>query len=127
MEVTSPLTYVDDLIALIKQKKELASLDNELVLRHLSPFLHPVDVKKYPTFEKFARSNSCKQLVQQTRKKLREIYGMFITRPLSSLSPSSFSSSFLNQLLESHQSTAERKDAYPFLYKELFLMIILSE
>lgn len=108
------LRFLDELTSLVKQKPELSSLDDSFVRKIIlqQNLLIP---DKYKTFEQFKKSAACKKLVSQTRKLLREIYGVFIKKPLGKLSLHD-----IDLVLQSHQSTKERYNYLATCYNLLF-------
>ncbi len=108
------LKFSSELVSLIKEKQELSSLDDEFVYKILSS--QTIEIPdKYKTFAQFRKSSACKKIVSETRKKLREVYGVFIRKPLAKLSTKD-----TNTILQSHQSTHERFDYLEIIYELLF-------
>lgn len=119
--------FVNDMISLIKEKKELRTLDDNFVQKYLDKFLpnYKIDYVKYKTFKQFKKSSMCKEIVSAVRGKLREVYGVFIKKSSTTIlkkikSLISFKDAVLIDLLESHQSTMERIPHYTSFYKEIF-------
>ncbi len=108
------LKFSSELVSLIKEKSELASLDDSFVKKILTASYLAIP-DKYETFAQFKKSAICKIIVSQTRKDLRELYGVFIRKPLSKINQDDVES-----VLESHQSTKERFDYLETIYELLF-------
>lgn len=126
------LIFESEILSLIQNKSELKSLDSSYVKKIFFSVLSSSDVEKlnsYTSFKQCKRSKVCATLISQTRKILRERYGVFIRKPILGyekklLSLSSFEDSFIDTVLSFHQSTFERlsyyASFYPLLFKELF-------
>ncbi len=122
------MNFETELISLIKEKKELASLSDSFVSTVLHRTTATFSLSKmdsYDSFEKFRRSALCKLLVTTSRKHLREVYGLFIKKPLQTCvstleSLDSINNPLIDELLRYHQSTAERFDDYVVIYDLLF-------
>jgi len=122
------MRFEKELVTLIKEKKELSSLSDSFVqsilLRVAAPFsLSRMD--SYSSFEQFKRGSLCKQLVTRSRKRLREVYGLFIKKPVTIWQKkvsqiNSQDDPFIADILTYHQSTAERLDDYPVVFELLF-------
>ena len=125
------INFADDLVALVKQKPELAALDDVFVLDAIKKALTKKVAAKLassPSFVQFRKSGLCKSLVSDTRKVLREVYGVFIKTPLRSQTKlfsriSSYDDEELNDMLLWHQSTMERAPFYTTLYPNLFSLL----
>lgn len=113
------LRFVDDIVALIKQKKELSPLDDSFVKETLLSFDFSID-KKYSTFDKFKRSKVCKNVVSLARKKLRDVYGLFVDTPLTEKHIDRLVSLETVSLLSFHKSTQERASYYDSIYPLIF-------
>ena len=119
--------FEDELIALIKDKKELSSLDDvfvrEILRKKLAP-ISPDKLSSYSSFKQFRRSSLSKKIITEVRSYLRTVYGVFQQKPLSDCSSltsqlSSPSDPLISTLLLSHQSTKERLPYYEELYSSL--------
>ncbi len=108
------VNFFEDLISLVKEKPELSSLDDAFVRKMIIKF-NPAIPEKYASFAQFKKSALCKKIVSRTRKELREVYGVFIKRPLAKVCDSP-----IDTILQSHQSTQERFDYLPSVYALLF-------
>jgi hypothetical protein len=127
------MKYLNDLIIVIKEKKELSSLDNSYVLAHLVDSINQLHLdnsfdESYTSFKQFLRSSICKSIISLTRKKLRTAYGVYIKEPLSSFqktifSLSSFNDSSISYILQSHQSSKEREGSYKKIYESIFFSL----
>jgi hypothetical protein len=115
---------VEDIVQLIKKKKELSSLDDNFVAQKVKKVLkHEKKIRtkyeKSSEFELFAKSKECAQLIKVVRKELRVIYGVFQkgkrTKELFGLDEKEF----IKTVLMTHQSTNEREPYYDLFYKEL--------
>lgn len=121
------MMFEKELVKLIKEKKELAGLSDEFVSHTLSSVLFSIPLKwhSYTSFSQFRRSAACKNLVSHTRRRLREIYGLFIKKSLSSFQKRidalcSFEDPLCREILSFHQSTNERLDHYLSVYDMIF-------
>ncbi|MGM5480931.1 MAG: hypothetical protein ACQESE_00825 [Nanobdellota archaeon] len=122
------MRFEDELVDLIKQKNELSSLDDDFVKSVLQKKVAPYSTKdlgKYSSFKQFKRSSLCKILLTETRKYLRDVYGVFLQKPLSSFthftdSISSIADVKIDGLLEAHQSTRERMPYYTEIYTRIW-------
>lgn len=122
------MRFETELVALIKEKKELSSLSNSFVhsilLRTAASFsLSKLD--SYSSFEKFKRSSLCKQLVTLSRKHLRDVYGLFVKQAVVTWQKkvsqiTSSDNPLITDILTYHQSTAERLDDYPVVFELIF-------
>ncbi len=113
------LTFIDEIVQLIKQKKELSPLDDSFVKQLLYKYPYVVE-EKYSSFEKFKRSKVCKDLISTTRKQLRDVYGLFLDIPLEEKHIERLSSLETVSLLSFHKSTQERMPYYQSIYELLF-------
>lgn len=120
------MKFQSDFISLVKQKPELAALDDSFVQVHLLrqyALLGSFDLEKYSSFKQCLRSKKSKELVSETRKYLRTVFGLFISQPLSDKSVASIASwddSSIELLLAMHKSTNERLPFYSSIYSLLF-------
>lgn len=106
-----------DIIRAIKDKPELASLDDSFVQKKVEEYLqgHPEVREKRESsrdFAQFQRSREYKGLLKNVRRELREIYGVF---RLDDCNPDDDP----EKILGSHTSTRERLPFYDIIYKEL--------
>jgi hypothetical protein len=113
------MNYLSELVSLVKQKKELSPLDDEFVANTILKEEFVID-SKYSTFDKFKRSKQCKQIISNTRKRLRDSYGLFLDTPLSLNHIQRLSSLDTSSLLEFHKSTQERSPYYNSIYPMIF-------
>ncbi|HIJ11874.1 TPA: hypothetical protein HA278_07495, partial [Candidatus Woesearchaeota archaeon] len=113
------------LIALIKQKKELSSIDDAFVQKELDLYFtkHP-KMKDLPFNPK---SKNIKLLVKDIRSILRRVYGSFRdtidpTKRIALLETflKEQNNENMNALLETHSSTKERIAIYQTLYTKIF-------
>ncbi len=115
-----------ELVAKIKEKKELASLDDEYVLEHIQKNLTPKIKKKLESakdIEQFARSKEYDELRSAVRKTLRQTYGVFShehDNKQELLQKLVNDEQAIRELLNLHQSTQERLPYYTKFYRELF-------
>lgn len=126
------LIYESEILSLIMSKPELKSLNLSYVKQIFFSVLSESDIVKlnsYSSFKQCKRSKVCNVLVSSSRKILRERFGVFIKKPITSFykklsSIDSFDSPIIDTLLESHQSTFERlpyyESFYPLLFDKLF-------
>ena len=139
--------YENELIADIKDKKELRTLDEDFIKNKLEiffknrnyeqakeKFLIKLDNSK--TYKQFTKSREYKFLIKELRAELRRVYGVFILegynkriKLLEELkefeqedkSKDNFEYMDLhNQLFSLHKSTKERMDHYAELYQTIF-------
>jgi len=111
---------MDDLIAAVKAKRELANLDDGFVRERIERVLQSDATirRKYEDardFKQFSRSKEFDMVLKIVRKELRKIYGMFQLSDHERLIKASDAKS----LLLAHQSTQERLPFYDRIYKEL--------
>jgi hypothetical protein len=122
------MKYLKELIADIKHKKELQSLDDAFVERKIKIFLdfasHTKEkqliVKKLNSSKSYKQFTKCKEhdfLVKSIRAELRKIYGVFQSRQKLSADLE------VSILLAEHQSTRERISYYDEVYKKIFSKI----
>jgi hypothetical protein len=107
-----------DIIADIKKKKELASIDDSLIKKYL----------KNKNIPKNKRAKKYKEIIKEVRAKLRRDYGMFvrgkkgkrqeILDQITKL-PLNKTKELHKDILVLHTSTKERLPYYKDLYKEL--------
>lgn len=104
----------------IKQKKELAQLDDQYVLHVMADIPAP-DFSKYSSFTQALRSKKVKEYIRTVRAKLRTVYGLFVTEPVTpnEVSTKDFSDEFVHELLQRHRSTAERVPYYQQFYRNI--------
>jgi hypothetical protein len=139
--------YENELIADIKDKKELRTLDEDFIKNKLEVFFkdrhHEQAKEKFlnklsecKTYKQFTKSREYKFLIKELRAELRKVYGVFILegynkriKILEELknfesddkSKDNFEYMDLhNQLFSLHKSTKERMDHYAALYKTIF-------
>ncbi len=117
---------MEELVEDILAKKELRSLDKEIAEEFLSDFFQKnKDVKEKLENKSFnRRSEEYKQTVKEIRRKLREIYGVFIERNyskrdelLANLNEKN-SKDLTRELLLLHTSTRERLPYYEEIFKK---------
>lgn len=113
------MKFQDELIAHIKNKPELLKLDNSFVLTHLQKHFATSDLDKYTSFDQALRSKKIKAKVRETRTYLRQVYGLFLNRPVG-LDDVGRNTSFL---LELHKSTQERVPYYVQFYQKMFTIL----
>lgn len=113
------LIFIDEIIDLIKQKKELSTLDNNFIHQVIcsEPYVVPA---KYISFTMFKKSKLCKDIVSSTRKKLRDVYGLFLDVPLTQKHIDRLVSTDTISLLAFHKSTQERTIYYASIYALIF-------
>lgn len=121
---------IDELVAKIKEKKELENLDDEYVREHILAVMTKSVQKKLldvRDVEQFTRSKEYAALKSGVRKQLRETYGVFAhehdTRAqLIERLVNDDQEMVLRQLLSTHQSSQERLPYYTKFYAELFAL-----
>ncbi len=97
-----------DLVQKIKKKKSLSDIDDKIIEEYIKEYF-----KKNPKIKvilekhsKPEKSKEFKNIVKEIRNNLNRIYGQFqLNKNLS---------------LESHKSTKERINIYPYIYKKIF-------
>ena len=100
------MTYdVKELVGDIKSKKELSGIMDDLVRDEIERYL-----VKNPKLNP-DKAKDCKQIVKGVRSVLRKSVGVFINPKKSTP---------LGDLLQKHESTKERLNIYPELYKRIF-------
>ncbi len=103
---------LDQVVRAVKQKRELASLDDNFVLEKVKKILKKekkirTKLDNSKSFKEFSRSKDFKELKSKVREELRKVYGVFQKKKGSSP-------------LLAHQSSEERYDYYPEIYQKLF-------
>lgn len=116
----------------IKQKKEFSGLPDAFVNEHIDAYFksRPQAKKQLEAQGYNEKSQAYKQAVKEVRAQLREIYGVFQQagtekrrRLLENYLAAKGRGEQLKQLdklLQSHQSTKERKDHYKEIYENIF-------
>lgn len=107
------------LVAKIKEKKELANLDNDYVASYVEKLLDAKTKDKMNslTEKQFFKSKEWKGLQSAVRKQLRETYGVFQEKREL---PEELTDFEIRKVLDTHQSTKERLPYYTKLYQDLF-------
>jgi 16S rRNA (guanine(1405)-N(7))-methyltransferase len=118
---------VKRIVSWIKEKQELASLQDEIVLKAL---LKETSVSKIDALEKksdrdLRKNKEAQTIVKGTRSRLRETYGVFWQNmkkrdSLLATLVTNPSKEFHEELLKLHPSTKERLPYYEELYEKLF-------
>lgn len=120
------------IISAIKDKKELRSLDDSYVENVLVKYFSQNKKLEKKLLEKELnpKSKEFKETIKEVRAKLREVYGVFqkedahkreeLLHFYSLAKGKGEKLKQLDSLLRTHQSTYERVNAYPTLFKELF-------
>ena len=112
---------IKELIKNIKQKKELAELDDKFIKEELTQFF-----KREPKiFKKLnenpnPKSKEYKQTVKEVRAKLRRSYGLFRVEKETKNLKELVKKKDYQKILEPHSSTKERLSFYNQLYKKIF-------
>jgi hypothetical protein len=124
------LKYQKEMIEVIREKKELETLDDTLVLEKMEKlFLQEpkllrkiIEKQKTEKFKEFAKSKAFDELVKKTRLALREIYGVFILPGYERKEKyvKAPSEEHVQKLLALHQSSRERLPFYKEIYEHLF-------
>ena len=112
--------FKDACVQHIKQKKELSQLDDSYVRKAMDEVPAP-NFAKYSSFQQALRSKKVKEYVRTVRAKLRSVYGLFVTEPVSGAEAEKkeFTQDFLQELLQRHRSTAERVPYYSQFYTKV--------
>jgi len=126
---------IDFVISMIKQKRELSSIDSSFVMDLLNDYIEknkPLwnSILSHPKIEK---CRELKILVKDIRKKLREIHGVFnidlnkrnkllaeLELSIKSNAPSDEIIELHKKILLTHKSTRERLNYYKSIYNEIF-------
>jgi 16S rRNA (guanine(1405)-N(7))-methyltransferase len=116
-----------ELIKLIKNKKELNSLDDSLIETHLLKYKNEINsiLNKYTSFKQFQKSAVCKDIISSIRADLREIYGVFIKTNLNNFEKNiaklnNYEDPLIEKILSGHQSSIERLNHYSKTYILIF-------
>jgi hypothetical protein len=135
------LSHEDELIADIKDKKELRALDDDFIKNKLDvffksrqheqakdKFLKKLDASK--TYKQFTKSKEYKFLIKEIRAELRRVYGVFIMdgynkkkaliEELRGEHSQEEIREIHDKLFQLHKSTKERMDHYEELYQTIF-------
>ena len=100
-----------EIVQRIKQKKELRSINDSIVLEQLQAYL-----KQHPKLKwDNSRSADYKQMIKDVRAKLRRSYGLFREEKIE---VKDFKE--VKSILESHSSTKERLPFYSEIYRKIF-------
>lgn len=119
---------MEKLIEAIKEKRELKNLDEKLIIEFLEKYFAKNGKVKKTLEEKNynPKSKEFKTIVKEIRKKLREIYGVFIKKDFSKREKlleelnKDNEDEILTKIMELHQSTKERLPYYREIYEEIF-------
>ncbi len=129
---------IANIIKKIKEKKELANVDEILCYDYITKFL-TVNTKilkfldSADDFKKISKSKEVKAIIKQVRTDIRKVYGLFIIKDLAKadkildelkeeLKTKKLSETLdlHDKLMKLHTSTEERIDIYPTFYKKIF-------
>lgn len=110
------MKFVEEVVSLIKEKPELSPLDDFFVTLVVEDLIVPSN-KEYVSFEQFKRSRQCRELVSASRKKLRDVYGLFLHKPITDADMDIFDQ---NRVLSLHKSAQERLLFYEQAYNTIF-------
>jgi hypothetical protein len=100
---------IEELIIKVKEKKELADLEDNFVKTAIKEIL-----KEFPLTEFNPRSKKTKEVIKKVRAKLRRTYGLFRENvKIDNIDN-------IEQVLKKHSSTKERFAYYSELYTTLF-------
>lgn len=120
---------LSQLIAAIKQKKGLETLDDEFVRQRIEKIFAADNQirQKFEgsrSFAQFSRSREYESLLKAIRKELRAVYGVFQQGDRAALisrlkTEGADREQILGDLLETHTSTKERMPYYAEIYAEL--------
>jgi 16S rRNA (guanine(1405)-N(7))-methyltransferase len=119
---------IDHLVADIKKKEELSSLDDNFVKDHLIKLMTREARMTNQLFENFThKSKEYREIVKLVRGDLRRIYGLFRGKKvndhaelINSLLKNPTNEKLIRQVLETHSSTKERLSFYKELYPKIF-------
>ena len=118
-----------DIIAKIKEKKELSSISDSYIKETLDKVLRQNPKLIKAAEEGSARSSQYKEIIKKARAKLRLEYGMFSEElddrdetlaELKKTKEIEKKIELSNKLLGLHKSTQERMEIYPMIYDKIF-------
>ena len=107
------------LIAKIKEKKELASIDDKFIEQETKKYFAQNKKAKTAVSEGRTRSEDYKNTVKHIRAILRRIYGIFLTKAAQDRDRYLAEGNYA-KILETHISTKERMQIYPEIYEKIF-------
>lgn len=110
---------VKELIAKIKEKKELSAIDDRLVRAEAIKYFKQNPKALQAVSEGRTRSEEYKQAVKSVRAVLRRIYGIFLTKAAQEREKYLESGDY-EKILKTHKSTIERLPHYTSIYKKIF-------
>jgi len=129
---------ITNLIKKIKEKKELANVDEILCYDYITKFL-TINTKilkfldQAEDFKKISKSKEVKEIIKGVRTDIRKVYGLFVTKDIDKannildkikeeLETKKLSETITthNKLLKVHTSTEERISIYPDFYRKIF-------
>lgn len=125
---------INKIVLEIKKKKVLKSLPNDFVKRLILDYFekHPRLRKDLESHPRPFKSKRFKQILKDVRKKLHDIYGVFVLdkKDLNLLKNhlkkikkiDDKASDIHRKILLTHKSTAERLDNYEIVYKKIFML-----
>lgn len=134
---TSYITYIQEIVSDVKNKKELRALDEDFVFRKVGEFFKDIRNYQYKekilkklyaskTYRQFMKSKEHAFLIKNVRAELRKVYGAFILKEyekknsvLKRLKNKDDMDTHI-ELLTLHKSTNERLNHYKTLYKKIF-------
>jgi 16S rRNA (guanine(1405)-N(7))-methyltransferase len=119
-----------ELVAAIKAKKGLTTLDEKFIQEKVDKFFagNLTYKKKFDesvSFAQFSRSKIYEELLKRIRKELRAVYGVFQVGDRDALlirlrdANSSARQEIIDLILQSHTSTKERMPHYAQIYQEI--------
>lgn len=123
----------NELIAKIKNKKELATLDDDYVQQKIEKIFSGNNKlkKKFEeskNIEQFSRSKEYEEILKRIRKELRAVYGVFsegekkkneLLEKIKKEKNTERKEELVNQLLQNHKSTQERIPYYDEIYTQI--------
>ncbi|MBW3014116.1 hypothetical protein KY335_02635 [Candidatus Woesearchaeota archaeon] len=110
---------VKELIAKIKEKKELSAVEDRFVRAEIIKYFKQNPKALQAVSEGRTRSEEYKQTVKNVRAVLRRIYGIFLTKAAQDRERYLESGDY-EKILETHLSTKERLPSYPVIYEKIF-------
>ena len=111
---------LDLIISIIKEKKELKGISDEIVIKELNKFLqqNPKLIKQLVEPKNIKKSNAVDLCKKEVRKVLRYYTGMFELD--NNKRTKLLNENKIDELLKTHLSTKERLNHYEQIYEQIF-------
>jgi hypothetical protein len=110
---------VKKLIAKIKEKKELNTIEDRFVRAEIIKYFKQNPKAMQAVSEGRTRSEEYKKTIKNVRAILRRIYGIFLTKAAQERDRYLEEGKY-EKILETHISTKERLKIYPLIYEKIF-------